>query len=228
MNYSALVLAAGNGKRMNLGFNKMLLSIHDKPLITLALQNFIYDDDCTELIIVINKLDEEMIIKILHEHNLFNNKCNIVCGSYERQLSVYNGLKHVTNDLVLVHDGARPFITIELIKSLVREAYKYDCAIPGVKVKDTIKYVEEEFIINTISRHNLYAVQTPQACKTKLLLQAHELALQDNFIGTDEASLLEKYLSVKVKLVESNYDNIKITTKEDILLANLLYNKYFT
>ena len=226
MNYAAIILCAGSGIRMKLGYNKMLLKIKDQPLISLAIKPFLQDEKCAELIVVINETDLEVIEELLKKQ--INNKpYKIVIGSYERQYSVYNGLQAVTQELVLVHDGARPFITNTLISELVYNANDYGCAIPGVKVKDTIKVVEEHFVKETLPRDILVAVQTPQACQTELLKNAHERAQEDNYLGTDEASLIEKYTDAKVKIVLSSYENIKITTQEDLYYAEKLYDKYF-
>lgn len=223
MKYSAILLAAGSGSRMELGYNKILVKIREKPLITLSMKTFLEDVNCTELIIVVNNND----INIIKDLIQVNDKCKIVSGSYERQYSVYNGLKHATNEIILVHDGARPFITSTLIKKLVERAKIDGCSIPGVKVKDTIKKVVNDFVQETIPRENLYHIQTPQACKLTLIKDVHEQALKDNYLGTDEASLIEKYTNTKVSIIESSYDNIKITTKDDLLLADILYDEYF-
>ncbi len=227
MKYTAIVLAAGNGSRMKLGYNKMFYTLNNKPIILLSMQKFLNDLNCTQLIIVVNEKEQDSIRFLLTKFNALNDKCIIVNGSSERQKSVYNGLKEVNNEIVLIHDGARPFITKTLIQSLVEEAKKYGCAIPGVKVKDTIKYVENDFITKTIPREFLYAVQTPQACETKSLKIAQEQAKKEGYLATDEASLIEKYMDFPVKIVESSYENIKITTQDDLIFAEKLYNKYF-
>ncbi len=227
MNYTAVILAAGSGTRMNLGYNKMFYKIKNKPLISLSTQHFYHDSDCSEIIIVCNENEDKDIKNILINQKLWNDKCKIVNGSYERQYSVYNGLQHVSNDIVLVHDGARPFISKSLIAQLVEEANINGCAIPGVKVKDTIKYVNNLIVEKTLPREHLYAVQTPQACQTKLLLKAHKLAKEEQFLGTDEASLIEKYTTSTVRIVNSSYENIKITTQDDLANAESLYEKYF-
>ncbi|MDF2700393.1 MAG: ispD [Haloplasmataceae bacterium] len=227
MNYSVIILAAGSGTRMNLGYNKMLLPIQKHPLITLTSKIFFQDKNCTQIIFVTNKNEVTTIKEILKKAELIDERCLFTLGGSERQFSVYNGLEHVKNDIVLVHDGARPFINQHLIDSLKMNAIEYGCAVPGVKVKDTIKIVNDGFIKETISRHLLVAVQTPQACLTSLLKTVHTKAKNEDYLGTDEASLIEKYSEIKVKVVEGNYDNLKITTQEDIIYADKIYNKYF-
>ncbi len=222
MKYSAIVLAAGSSSRMNLGYNKILVEINDKPLITLSVKVFVNDPNCSELIIVVHNDEINTITSILSQYQLLHKKCKIVAGGSERQYSVYNGLQSIKNNIVLVHDGARPFITNKLIETLVTTTNSYDCVIPGVKVKDTIKLVKNNIIMSTLPRENLYAVQTPQACITNLLKHAHDLALKDHYLGTDEASLMEKYLQTKIKIIDSSYNNIKITTREDIIIADAI------
>jgi 2-C-methyl-D-erythritol 4-phosphate cytidylyltransferase len=133
----------------------------------------------------------------------------------------------VSLDLVLVHDIARPFIKSTLIEQLCNAAREFGCAVPGVKLKDTIKKVTDDFVNHTLDRNQLYAIQTPQACLTKIINDAHHLAQINRFLGTDEASLVETFNLSPVKVVLGDYDNIKLTTPEDIQYAHTLFNKYF-
>lgn len=227
MNYSVIILAAGKGSRMNLGYNKMFLSLNKHPLLTLSSRIFIEDTNCNQVIYVVNEKETSTIQSLLNEYNLFNDKCVIVNGGSERQFSVNNGLELVSNDIVLIHDAARPFISKNLINSLLQNTLEYGCVIPAVKVKDTIKIVENNIVIKTLPRQLLYSIQTPQACKIDIIKKAHALAKNEGFIGTDEASLIEKYNLSKVKTIESSYDNFKITTKDDIQKASFIYPKFF-
>lgn len=228
MNYSVILLAAGRGKRMNLGYNKLLFSLEGKPIVALSAKHFFQDPHCTEIIYVTNS-DEQVTMKnLLEEHQVFDTRCKLISGGDERQYSVYNGLKHVQNEIVLVHDAARPFITKNLITSLISDANTHGCAIPGVKVKDTIKIVKDELVDKTLNRNLLFSVQTPQACLTGILKKAHQLAKDDQLLGTDEAMLIEHFQLSSVKITEGSYENIKLTTKDDLLIANQLYKKYFS
>ncbi|ERJ12416.1 2-C-methyl-D-erythritol 4-phosphate cytidylyltransferase [Haloplasma contractile] len=219
MNYAIILLAAGTGSRMNLGYNKMLMKIKNTPLISLTASTFFKDPKCKQIIYVTNSLEMNDIEAILKEQHLWDERCIMVSGGKERQYSVYNGLSVVNEAISLVHDGARPFVTNKMISELIKQASTHGCAIPAVKVKDTIKLVHNKFVTETLPRKYLYAVQTPQACVTKALLSAHALAKEDDYLGTDEASLIERYSEYSVFTVDGSYDNIKLTTKEDIKVA---------
>jgi 2-C-methyl-D-erythritol 4-phosphate cytidylyltransferase len=227
MDYSVVLLAAGSGSRMKLGYNKMFIELHSKPIVTLSMSHFYNDFSCKEIIVVVNEQEVNLIHDLLLDHQLFDSRCKITIGGRERQFSVNNGLKLVNHDIVLIHDAARPFINQQLIKQLVLEADQYGCVIPGVKVKDTIKVIQNGMVQQTLNRSSLIAVQTPQACKTQLLKEAHQLALTQDYLGTDDASLIEYFNLSTVKVMEGNYDNIKITTQEDIDIAKNIYPHYF-
>ena len=148
-------------------------------------------------------------------------------GGEERQQSVYNGIKHVDTDIVLVHDGARPFIHEELIHQLTEATLLHAGAVVAVPVKDTIKRVQDQSVVETMERSSLWAVQTPQAFRLSILLKAHQEAENDQFLGTDDASLLER-IGQQVVIIEGDYDNIKITTPEDLYFAEaILRNRQF-
>lgn len=215
--YTVIIPAAGQGTRMNAGKNKMLLELDNQPIFIHTVRVFECDPSCTEIIIVVNKKEEEMISSFLLPFS-FQTKIIFVHGGAERQDSVYNGLCAVSGDYVLVHDGARPFITREIISNLVEETSKHGSAICGVPVKDTTKKVIDGVVTETIERSSLWSVQTPQAFKTEILREAHELAKEEQFLGTDEASLVEK-LGYPVRMVMGDYRNIKITTPEDLIIA---------
>lgn len=227
MKYGVILLAAGSGKRMALGYNKLFLTLHDIPIIVLSLHTFYYDSNCQQIVLVCQEHEQDTIKQILSQYHFDLGRITFVAGGAERQYSVYNGLKAIETELVLIHDAARPFITPALISELVKAAQEHGCAIPGVPVKDTIKLVHDHFVSKTLPRESLYAIQTPQAVQTSIINQAHYLAESNHFLGTDDASLIEQYQLAPVKLVLSSYDNIKITTKEDLLLAQQLFSTYF-
>ncbi|MFS1516776.1 2-C-methyl-D-erythritol 4-phosphate cytidylyltransferase [Bacillus sp. SCS-151] len=221
MLYKVVIPAAGQGKRMNVGMNKLFMSLQSTPIIAHTLKVFENDPHCVGIVLVINSLDEQYMREIVEENN-FSKIEKIVYGGDERQHSVHMGLKAVHNvDIVLIHDGARPFIKTEHIHSLVNTAYKDGAAVLAVPVKDTVKRVLDLKVEETFERSSLWAVQTPQAFRISLLEEAHEQAIKDKYIGTDDASLVER-LNKQVMIVEGDYQNIKITTPEDIKFAHAI------
>lgn len=225
MKYKVIIPAAGQGKRMKAGKNKQFILLGEMPVIIHTLSVFEQDDDCVEIILVINK-EESDTFKMLIEDYHIKKVQQFVSGGEERQHSVFNGLKQITSstDLVLVHDGARPFITVEKIHSLVKEAYQTGAAILAVPVKDTIKKAVNGKVEETVERSSLWAVQTPQAFHVQLLVKAYEEAFKKDYIGTDDASLVEA-INRPVSIVTGDYDNIKITTPEDLLYGESILKK---
>lgn len=220
--YSALILAAGIGSRMELGYNKMLYLLQGQPVVIHTMKKFLSDANCSQVILVVNELEVDIIRQVLAEANMNDDKIEIVKGGSERQYSVYNGLQAVREEVVLVHDGARPFVTHEMITQCYELAKNGHPSIVAVPVKDTMKRVINGMVVETPNREEMYSVQTPQASPTRLLKQAHEAASVAAFLGTDEASLIEKYTNTSVHVVKGAYTNIKLTTPEDLILANQL------
>lgn len=224
MDYQVIIPAAGVGKRMGAGINKLFLKIAGRPVILHTLDVFASDVACNKIILVIKMSEKEQYVQLLQGEPYFH-KIHFVAGGEERQHSVYNGLKAASSaSVVLVHDGARPFIQMKSIKQLVETAYECGAAIIAVPVKDTIKKVKGLDVIETIERSSLWQVQTPQAFHFSILQQAHENANQNNFIGTDESSLVER-VGHSVKIVEGDYENIKLTTPEDLYFAEAILTK---
>src|SRR5690606_6485021 len=222
MSYQVIIPAAGSGKRMGAGFNKLRLELAGSPIILHTLHVFISDPECSKIILVIDSSDQQFFEELL-TRNL--TKVELVNGGSERQYSVYNGLQVADqNGIILVHDGTRPFITHATIKNLVETASMSGAAIAAVPVKDTIKRVEGLEVVETLERSSLWQVQTPQAFRFSVLHEAHKKARDENFLGTDEASLVER-IGYPVKIVESDYDNIKLTTPEDLFFANAILEK---
>ncbi|RSK25522.1 2-C-methyl-D-erythritol 4-phosphate cytidylyltransferase [Bacillus sp. HMF5848] len=224
MEYHVIIPAAGQGTRMKAGKNKQFILLNDKPVIIHTLSIFEKADNCAGVIIVCNKAEKQQIQDLIIEYNITKVKA-IVSGGKERQNSVWNGLKalqDITNStLVLVHDGARPFVTQSMLNNLVQVAERNGAATVAVPVKDTIKRVKDHAVIETLERSSLWAIQTPQAFHMPLLFSAHQQAEDTNYVGTDDASLVEK-LGQAVKIVEGDYRNIKLTTPEDMLYANAI------
>ena len=221
MRYDVVIPAAGQGKRMKAGMNKQLMELQNEPLIVRTLKVFENDEWCRGITVVINEAERTQFEQLFSRFHI-KKITAIVGGGKERQHSVYNGLRAIKNsDIVLIHDGARPFVTIELIHQLVNEAKEHGAAIPAVRVKDTVKKVRGQFVEETVERSSLWAVQTPQAFHVSLVLRAHEQAQKDGYIGTDDASLVER-IGGKVKIVEGDYRNIKLTTPDDLLFAEAI------
>ena len=223
--YQVIIPAAGRGKRMGTGFNKLFLKLGGIPVLVHTLQVFDRDDMCKGIILSISPSDEEHIRKMIGDYRI-KKVTSIVYGGKERQDSVYNGLKAVNEreGIILVHDGARPFIRREYIHACVRAAAEKGAAIIAVPVKDTIKKVKGDIVMETIERSGLWAVQTPQAFRISLLRKAYQKAMEDHFTGTDDASLVER-LNWPVAIVEGDYDNIKLTTLEDLYFAEAILKK---
>jgi 2-C-methyl-D-erythritol 4-phosphate cytidylyltransferase len=225
MEYKVIIPAAGQGKRMNVGKNKQFITIGTKPVIIHTLSVFEKDQYCTGIILVINEKEKEEFSSLIRTYEI-KKVGHLVIGGAERQHSVYNGLIAMQNSdgLVLVHDGARPFITIQKIHELVEAASNTGASILAVPVKDTIKKVTNGFVNETIERSSLWAVQTPQAFQVQLLLEAYEQARQSGFMGTDEASLVER-LDKPISVVTGDYENIKLTTQEDLIYGESILRK---
>ena len=224
MTYQVIIPAAGQGKRMGAGKNKLLLELDGKPVFIYTLMVFEDDDLCSGIILAINGQEEREIKNLLNHHGI-KKVIGLVPGGAERQDSVYNGVKSLKGDgIVLVHDAARPFINSEQIHELVAAAEQNGASILAVPIKDTVKKAKDKKVVETIERSSLWAVQTPQAFRMSLLRKAHEKASEEGFLGTDDSSLVER-LGKDVIIVEGNYDNIKLTTPEDLFFAKTIIHK---
>lgn len=226
--YELILLAAGHGKRMGTSKNKVLLPLLNKPMIVYPLRTFLKDSNCCHIIIVAKKEEIPLLKELsLKEGLATTTPITFVEGGIERQDSVSCGLEKLKNidGFVMIHDGARPFIDNYSIQSLNDTVRKTKAAILGVPVKDTIKKVEKEFVIETVPRSKLWQIQTPQAFSSSLIIRAHQLAEGENFLGTDDASLVER-IGEDVSVVLSNYDNIKITTPEDLIIGEALLKNH--
>ena len=225
MKYEVIIPAAGQGKRMKAGRNKLWIELEGEPIISHTLRQFGTDRNCLRILLVVNPSEENDFRELTGKLDL-PIPVDIIHGGSERQYSVKNAVDSLTakTEIVLVHDGARPFITEPLIRELVKDAVYHGASVLAVPVKDTIKQAERAFITQTIERSSLWAIQTPQAFRVSLLKEAHRQAEEDQFLGTDDASLLER-LGMSVAITEGNYDNIKITTPEDLYFAKAIMEK---
>ncbi|MGM0924517.1 MAG: 2-C-methyl-D-erythritol 4-phosphate cytidylyltransferase [Bacillota bacterium] len=220
MKYEVVIPAAGQGKRMNAGKNKQFIELDGIPVIVHTLKVFEHDPQCTGILLVVNPNERDIFAAMAERYEIGKIK-DLISGGSERQHSVYNGLKAASSEIVLVHDGARPFIKKHMMTKLVKAASEGGAATVAVPVKDTIKRVLNSEVIETVERSSLWAVQTPQAFRLSDILTAHEYASQSGFLGTDDASLIERS-GRKVKVIEGDYTNIKLTTPDDLLLAKAI------
>lgn len=221
--YTAIVLAAGSGKRMNSKVHKQYLIIQDRPVLYYSLKAF-EDSAVDEIVLVVGKGEEKFCRKeIVDKYGISKVKA-IVEGGKERYHSVFEGLKQTSDaDYVLIHDGARPFVNQDIIRRCMQEVQKYQACVVGMPVKDTIKIADEEgYAKQTPDRKNVWMIQTPQTFSYALIYEAYEemLKTEDTAI-TDDAMVLERIKGKKSKLIEGSYRNIKITTPEDLLIVNV-------
>ena len=224
MKYTVLLPAAGSGKRMGAGQNKLFLELRNIPILIHTLRVFNRDPNCERIVLAVKKEEKVFIEQLLKEYGI-TKVSEIVEGGLERQHSVYAALKAVpSKGIVLVHDAARPFIHQEVIQQLVEVANTTGAAVAAVRAKDTMKKVENGIIQETVDRESLWIIQTPQAFRYTILEKAERLAEEENFLGTDEAMLVER-LGERVHIVESTYDNVKMTTGEDLLYGEVILNQ---
>jgi len=224
MKVTAIITAAGKGKRMLHSVPKHFIRLEDKPVLAYTLDVFERCPDVNQVLVVSRSGEENYCLKEVVEKYGYKKVLKIVIGGDRRQDSVYNGIKELDEDtdIVLVHDGVRPFVSQNTLSEAIKLAIFADGVVTAVPVKDTIKYVGDDGIIRaTPDRSSLWHAQTPQVFKRRILEEAYVRAYNDKYSGTDESSLVER-LGYKVKIVEGTADNIKITTKEDLLFAEVI------
>jgi len=219
----ALIPAAGMGKRMGAAINKQYLQLSDLPILAHTLSVFENSPEISGVCLVIPADEISFCREHVVEARGFKKVIEIVPGGRERQNSVMNGLKalkrHASeDDVVVIHDGVRPFISHELLRESIAVARCNDGALVAVPAKDTIKTVRNGFVIDTPERETLWQAQTPQSFRFSVICEAHQNAEETGFIGTDDASLVERR-NGRVRIVPGDYCNIKITTPEDLILA---------
>lgn len=215
--FSAIIPAAGSGRRMGHAQNKLLLKLNDETILEATLKAIKACPLVAEIILALKPDDRPEIEPIAQKYG-----ARLVEGGATRQDSVYNALLAATCDYVMIHDGARPLVTPELVTQVAEEAIRSDAAILAIPVKDTIKEGKDHTITKTVPRETLWAAQTPQAFRRALLVEAYEKVRRDGFVGTDEASLLE-YLGHPVRLVTGSDLNLKVTTPADLKIARAVY-----
>lgn len=216
----AVIVAAGVGKRMNAAVSKQYIPVGGKPIVAHALEAFERAASVDAVVLVVGAGDEPFGERLAAEYGL-RKVVAVVAGGAERQHSVLRGVEALLAQRpdaawVLVHDGARPLVTPDVIDRSLAAAADTGASVPGVPVKDTIKAVDRDgFVVGTPERSSLWAVQTPQAFRVDVLLEAHRRAAEEGFLGTDDAMLVER-LGVRVRIAEGDYRNVKVTTPEDL------------
>ena len=225
-NVTALIAAAGQGTRMAAAVNKQLLLLGGHPLLAETLRVF-QQSPAIEDIILVASAEEMAEFQELVDRYRFTKVRKIVTGGRQRQDSVACGLENLlpTCQLVAVHDGARPLLTAAHLAAVIGMAAETGAALLAVPVKDTLKIVGPDgLVVATPDRASLWAVQTPQVFRKEILRQAYARAAQDGFSGTDDASLVE-HSGCPVHVVMGSYENIKVTTPDDLALAELLMRR---
>lgn len=202
---------------------KNLLDLLSVPVLARTVKAFESCRLISSIVIVVPGEDIEFCLKGIVEMYSFEKVVKIAAGGKERQDSVLNGLRSAGQgwDYVVVHDGARPLVTPVIIEKTVKAAFETGATIAAVRVKDTIKEVADGKVKRTVPRESLWSVQTPQAFRYDILQRAFESAIKDGFSGTDESSLVER-IGEEVSIVEGSYENIKITTPEDMVIAQAI------
>ncbi len=215
---SAIIAAAGSGTRMKSDISKQFISVGGMPVIVRTLSAFDAADEIDEVIIVTKAEDIATILDMVKEYNI-KKVVSVICGGETRQASVKLGLEEINGDLVLIHDGARPFVTPDQINWVALALYEADAAALGTPVKDTLKEATPDgFIAGTHDRSSLYSIQTPQGFKADTLRFAHKTAGINNVSVTDDCALCEN-IGIKIKIIEGSSSNIKITTPDDLSVA---------
>lgn len=229
---SVVVLAAGNSSRMNKDYsdnnkfiNKQFIEICGTPILIHTLRSFEKLDYVEEILIVTRKSEIDRVKKLVSDYGISKIR-DVIEGGDIRRDSAFNALNYgLKCGYTAIQDGARLFSNKKIIDDTFDAAKKYGAAAPAVEVKDTLKQVDEKgFVVSTPDRSVFRQIQTPQIFKTELILKAHKKAREDGYIGTDDCSFAE-YAGEPVMLVKGDYNNIKVTTKEDINIAEAIYKQ---
>jgi len=221
MKTAAIIPAGGSGRRMQSSLSKQYLLLNGIPVLVHTLKVFQYSPWVHDIFLVVPPGDIEFVNQtIVRKHGILKVR-QVLPGGRERQDSVKNGLDVVGDeyDVVVIHDGVRPCISDDLLHFVIHEARRQGAVTLGIPVKDTVKVVDPDGTIQeTVDRDRLWLTQTPQAFKRDVIKKAYHLACQDHFSGTDDAGLVER-AGIHVKMIPGSYKNIKITTKDDLLMA---------
>lgn len=224
MKNCVIIVAAGSGKRMRSAIAKQYIELKGRTILSYTIETFNNSENIDDIILVTSKDAVDYVRREIIEKYGFDKVRTIVEGGVERQDSVYKGLKAVDSDtdVVLIHDGVRPFVADKYIAELESIAMEFGGCVLGAPVKDTIKVCNSEgYITDTPKRETLWLAQTPQCFKYDIIMKAYEKAEKEGYRGTDDSMLAER-LGIRIKMVKGDYDNIKITTPEDLYIGEVI------
>jgi len=223
----AIIVAAGSGKRMGHARNKQFISIGSKPILAHTLDVFNSIDKINKIILVIPRGWKRFCQREIIKKYQYGKEIELIYGGRRRQDSVACGLSLVSSDfdIVVIHDGVRPFVTRRMVVESVARAKRFGACIVAIPVSDTVKTVNREGLVErTVPREYLWRVQTPQTFQVSLIKKAYAKASQEKFYGTDDAQLVER-IHRPVRIVRGDYRNIKITTREDLIIAEQMLSE---
>ena len=229
---AGIVLAGGKGSRMQSDVPKQYMELLGKPLLYYSLRAF-EESNAESVVLVTAEGEEEYCRKELVERYGFTKVTGVVAGGVERYASVWNGLRYLGRqeeaapEYVLIHDGARPLVTSDLVNRLIKETMSYGACVAGMPVKDTIQMTDENGVITlTPKRESLWTAQTPQSFEFSLVYEAYERLMKESEINvTDDAMVVGLYHDISIQMVRGSYTNLKVTTPEDLVLAEALLRK---
>lgn len=233
---TAVVLSAGQGKRMGTSVQKQYIELDQRPVIAYTLSAFQNSDIIDDIILVVGDGQEDHVREEIVRRYHFTKVRDIVTGGEERYASVWQGLKVILRSdmecregYIFIHDGARPFVDEGIIKRAYDTVCTHKACVAGMPSKDTVKLVDGElFAAGTPERKYVWVVQTPQVFETSLIIEAYSRLMRKEYINvTDDAMVVEQMMNVPVKLFEGSYQNIKITTPEDLDIARLFLSESF-
>jgi 2-C-methyl-D-erythritol 4-phosphate cytidylyltransferase len=223
---AAIIVAAGRGKRFSGPIPKQFLPLAGRPILSHTLHQFAASPSVDTIWLVVAESDFSYCRQHILTQRSLGVPVRLVAGGSERQHSVYNALQVLPKrrQLVVIHDGVRPLVSTALIEACIQTADAYGACVVGMPAHETIKQADRSnHIACTLNRENIWLVQTPQAFRYELIAQAHRQARQDDFQGTDDAVLVER-LGHPVKIIAGSKRNLKITTREDLIMAEALYH----
>lgn len=223
MKADAIIVSAGKGQRFMEGKKKQFYLLADKPILAHTLDQFETCPLIRSTLLVVSEEDMDYTLKEIVEKYRYRKIVQIVPGGKRRQDSVKNGIDALAKvvDIVMIHDGVRPFVTRAMIEDSIHSAGRFGAVVVAMPVKDTIKMSNPDgTVLKTLDREFLWQTQTPQTFQARVIREAYAKATEDGFVGTDDASLVER-LGAKVHILPGSYSNIKITTPEDLILAHL-------